>query len=128
MLDVGKGKRADERFHLQSGPPVPHLWRSWFGIVRHVTWSNLFLEDGSPGQFESWWIIGNALHWYKGTVKIDGTRTRMYWSGQLDDGNGARYIPDANKYVATTTEREKFSVRFFVDPNNPPTWDTMGNS
>lgn len=129
MLDLHKGARPDERFHLQTGQPVPHVWRSWFGVVRHVTWRNLFLDDGTTGHFESWWIIGNALHWYKGNVKCDGSRTRWYWAGEdrLDDGVQPHYVPDPGKYVMTTTPKEKFSVRFFVDPA-PAEWDLMGGA
>ncbi len=125
MLDLHKGARPDERFHLQRGQPVSTVWR-WFSIKR-VTWSHLFLPDGTPGSWVSWWVIGNALHWYKGTVKCDGTRTRMYWAGQLDDGQGAPYVPDLSCFVMTTTEKEMRSVRFFVDPGEP-TWDNMGGS
>ena len=126
MLQLTKGARPDEHFHLQTGQPVPHVW-TLFGVFKRVTWSNLFLEDGTPGYFTSWWIIGNAIHWYKGTTKVDATRTFMYWNGQLDDGVLPVYTPDPKKYVMTTTEKEKFSVRFFVDPGNP-TWDGMGGS
>jgi len=125
MLQLQKGARPDERFHLQTGPPVPHVTNLWF--MKRVTWSNLFLADGTPGSFASWWIIGNAIHWYKGTVKCDATRTQMYWHEQLDDGAWPPYTPDPAKYVMTTTEKEKFSVRFFVDPGEP-TWSNMGGS
>lgn len=128
-LDLHKGTRPDpyERYHLQVGQPLFRVWRSWFGIVKHVTWSHLFLEDGRPGAFESWWVVGNAVHWYKGNVKCDGTRTRMYWGGELDNGLFPTYTPDTNKYVMTTTPKEKFSVRFFVDPAEPR-WDVMGGA
>jgi len=125
MLQLTKGARPDERFHLQTGPPVPKVTNLWF--MKRVTWSNLFLADGTPGVFTSWWIIGNAIHWYKGNVKCDATRTHMYWNGQLDDGVGEAYVPDPKKYVMTTTEKEKFSVRFFVDPGTPE-WSNMGGS
>lgn len=125
MLDLHKGARPDERFHLQDGPPVPTVKRFLFNKL--VTWSNLILPDGSAGKWSSWWLIGNALHWYKGNCKCDGTRTRMYWNGQLDDGQGVPYKPDPNKYVMTTTEKEKFSVRFFTDPGDP-VWDNMGGA
>jgi len=126
MTDLMKGARPDERFHLQTGPPVPHVW-TLFGVFKRVTWSNLFLEDGTPGVFTSWWVIGNAIHWYKGNVKCDATRTFMYWKGQLDDGVAIPYAPDPKAYVMTTTSKEKFSVRFFVDPGEP-VWTNMGGS
>ena len=122
-----KGHRPDEQFHLQTGQPIPHVINLW--AVKYVRWSNIFLEDGTPGYFHSWWVIGNAVHWYKGNVKCDGTLTLWYWAGddRLDDGLPPHYVPDPNKYVMTTTPKEKFSVRFFVDPNEPR-WDVMGNS
>ena len=128
MLDLGKGARPDEQgyFHLQSGPPVPHISTvGW--LWKKVTWSNLFLADQSPGRWESWWLIGNSLHIYKGTAKVDGTRTRMYWRGQLDDGKGLLYTPDPNLYVVTTLPKEMLSVRLFTKPS-PPHWDSMGGA
>lgn len=129
MLDLHKGARDDERFHLQTGPPVATVSRKWWGLglVKVVTWGNLFLPDGSPGRFCSYWVIGNALHWYEGDCKVDGTRTYMYWAGQLDDGQGPAYVPDLNKYVVCTTDKEKYSVRFFVDPGEP-IWSNMGGA
>lgn len=125
MLDLNKGARPDERFHLQTGAPIPQVTR--FLIGKRVTWNGLYLADGSPGYFVSWWLFGNGLHWYRCNAKVDGTRTRMYWAGQLDDGVVPQYIPNPIKYVVTTTKKEMASVRFFVDPGEP-TWDGMGGS
>ena len=129
MLDLHKGARPDEKFHLQTGKPVATITRPWWrlGLVKIVTWHNIFLQDGTAGKFQSHWLLGNGIYWYEGTVKCDGTRTRMYWSGQLDDGKGPAYWPDLNQYVMTTTETEKHSVRFFVDPGDAQ-WDSMGGS
>ena len=126
MLDLYKSARPDEHFHLQTGPPVPTVGRVW-GLYKRVTWRNLFLPDGSSGSFVSWWVIGNAIHWYRGTVKCDGTRTRMYWAGQLEDWQGVPYVADLACYVMCTTKKEMRSVRLFVDPGEP-TWDNMGGS
>lgn len=126
MLDLHKGAKEYEHFHLQSGPPVPTVTRCWW-IYKLVTWSNLWLPDGTRGTFRSWWLIGNLLHWYAGDCKCDGTRTRAYWDGQLDDARGEPYIPNPTMYVMTTTGKEKTSVRFLVDPGDP-TWDGMGGS
>lgn len=125
-LDLHKGARPDERFHLQKGAPVPAVSRSW--LTKTVRWANIFVDDkGTPGTFVSWWILGNALHWYKGNVKCDASRTYAYWAGQLDDGQGQPYTPDPELYVMTTTEKEKLSVRFFVDPADP-NWTSMGGA
>lgn len=125
MLNLHKGAKEYERFHLQYGPPVPKVWK--FLGMKHVSWSNLCLPDGTAGRFSSWWLIGNVIHWYRGDMKCDGTRTRMYWAGQLDDGQGTPYTPDPRQYVMCTTEKERFSLRGFVDPGEP-TWDNMGGS
>lgn len=128
MLDLGKQARPDEHgyFHLQTGPPVAHVARLWV-FWKRVTWTNLFLKDGTPGWWESTWLIGNAVHYYRGNAKVDATRTFMYWNGQLDDGQGMPYVPDPNKYVVTTLKSEMTSVRFFTDPSEPH-WDAMGGS
>ena len=125
MLNLHKDAKPFEHFHLQMGQPIPHVVN--LKIFKRVVWENLQLPDGSPGFFSSWWIIGNAIHWYLGNVKCDGTRTRMYWAGQLDDGVEPVYVPDLTHYVMSTTEKEKTSVRFFVDPGEP-VWDNMGGS
>lgn len=129
MLDLHKGARPDERFHLQFGEPKARVRRPWWGLglVKRVTWSNISLRNGTPGRWESWWLFGNAIHWYAGTCKCDGTRTRMYWLGQLDDGQEQPYTPDFQSFVMTTTEKEMRSVRFFVDPGEP-VWSNMGGS
>lgn len=125
MLNLHKDARPDERFHLQTGAPVPQVTNLW--VMKRITWSNIFLEDGTPGTFTSWWFIGNAIHYYKGTVKCDATRTFMYRQGQLDDGVWPTYEPQPDQFVMTTTPKEKFSVRFFVDPGEP-VWTNMGGS
>ena len=51
----------------------------------------------------------------------------MYWNGELDDGVGPTYVPALTKYVMTSTTKEKFSVRFFVDPSEA-NWDSMGGA
>ena len=128
MLDLGKGARPDEQgyFHLSPGPPMAHVKRVWV-VYKKVTWSNLFLADGSPGKWESWWLIGNLIHYYRGTAKIDATRTHMYWNGQLDDGKGLPYVPDPTKYVVTTLPKEMRSFRIMTDPGEY-SWQDMGGS
>lgn len=125
MLDLHKGARSDERFHLQGGAPVARKTRFGFGYV--ITWSNIQQEDGTPGTFRSWWFFGGKIHWYQGNTKCDGTRTRMYWYGQLDDGKEPPYVPDPLMYVMTTTPKEKLAVRFNQTPS-APTWDAMGGA
>lgn len=124
-LNLLKGAKDFERFHLQVGMPTFHITHFWIGRV--TVWGNLTLPDGTAGSFKSWWWFGNALKWYYGTTKCDATRTSMYWNGQLDDGVEPRYVADANKYVMTSTFKERFSVRFFGTPD-PASWQTMGGS
>ena len=125
-LDLHKGAKDFEKFHLQIGKPLFAITK--FGpLFKKVSWYNLTLPTGAAGYFESYWLFGNAVHWYKGDCKCDGTRTRMYWAGQLDDGKLPHYTPNPSFCVMTTTEKEKGSVRFFVDPNEPA-WDNMGGS
>jgi len=125
MLDLHKNARPDERFHLQLGPPTPVVSNWW--LARIVRWQNVKLADGTPGSFTNWWLFGNAIKWYTGTAKCDGSRTRMYWAGQLDDSRGTPYVPDYSQHVMTTTPKEMFTLRFFTDPSAPK-WDTMGGA
>ena len=118
MTDLMKGARPDEHFHLQAGPPVPHVVRL-LGL-RRTAWSNLFLSDGTPATFISWWLW--KLQWYHGTAKCDGTRTRMAWAGQLGD-------PVAlDQYVMTTTPKEMHAFRWRSAGPSDPTWDNQGGS
>ena len=125
-LNLGKGARPDEQgcFHLQRARPTPFLWT--FGLVRKTTWHNIFLKDGSPATFISWWV-GKAQR-YAGTAKCDATRTRMYWAGQLDDGIGEPYVPDPWCYVMTTLPKEMTAFRWRSAGPSKPTWDSMGGS
>lgn len=125
MLDLHLNARSDERFHLQTGEPRPIISGGWF--KRTIRWTNLFLPDGTPGVFVSTWMFGNSVHWYSGTVKCDGTRTHMYWWGQLDDGVEPKYTPSIIQYVMTTTPKEMLSVRLFTKPGEL-VWSNMGGS
>jgi len=118
MLQLNKGARHDEYFHLQNGPPVPKVMRI-LGL-RRTAWTHLFLPDGSPAMFISWWVW--KLQWYHGTAKCDGTRTRMGWAGQLGDPT------DPTQYVITTTPSEMHAVRWRSNGPSEPTWDGMGGS
>lgn len=127
MLDLHKGARPDERFHLQKGQPVCTVKKGPFGVWKIVRWSNLFLPDGRPGQFTSYWVW--PFHWYTGNVKCDGSRSHWFHgsSDALDDGTWPHYVGDKDYYVMCTTETEKRAFRVFVDPGEP-TWDNMGGS
>lgn len=118
MIDLMLGAQPYERFHLQYGRPTPSQW-SW-GPFRRTWWYNLSLPDGSKGTFVSWWI--GKLQWYHGTVKCDGTRTKMAWDGQLGDPTAA------NQYVMTTTPKELSAFRWREQGPSTPTWDGMGGS
>lgn len=113
-LDLLRGARADERFHVQDGPPVVVSHFDW-GILRRTVWHS------APGRFTSWWLVGH-LQWYHGTAKCDGTRTRMAWDGQLGDR-----LP-MTRYVMTTTPAELSAFRWRTQGPGPPVWDNQGGS
>ncbi len=121
----GNVPRPDEEFHLQKGEPVSRTVTFAFGLGFVRIWHNLSLADGRMGKFRSWWLFGQRVHWYKGNVKCDGSRTYMYWNGQLDDGMPPKYIPDPTLYVMTTTPKEKLAVRFNQTPGEV-SWNNMG--
>ena len=124
MLDLKSGARDDEQFHLQDGQPTAKIMSRGF-FHTHITWNDLFLPDGTTGEFCSHWILGGLFHWYHGTCKCDGSRTKAYWAGQLDNGQKPKYKPDAYKYVMTTTPKEMHAFRVFQKVKDP-NWDNMG--
>ena len=66
-----------------------------------------------------WW-----LRWYWGTGKVDGTRTQMYWNGQLGDPGDPPGDPKC--YVVNTWAQEMWSVRFHKDSLDLYRWDNQG--
>jgi len=118
LLNLLTGVRPDERFHLQTGPPVPHVVRL-LGL-RRTEWTNLILPDGAPATFISWWLW--KLQWYHGTAKCDGTRTRMGWSVELGDPTAP------NQYVITTTPSEMHAFRWRSNGPGEPIWSNMGGA
>ena len=124
MLDILLRARPDERFHLQIGQPISVVWE--WGPFRRTTWTNIFLPDGTPGAFVSWWFW--KLQIYHGTTKCDASRTIWYWNEQLDDGNQLPYAADPSRYVMTTTPKEMLAVRWRAGGRQPVEWNNMGGS
>lgn len=118
MIDLMLGAQPYERFHLQYGQPKSSAWI--VGPFRRTRWHNLVMLDGSKGTFISWWLWN--LQWYHGTVKCDGTRTKMAWAGQLGDPTLA------DQYVMTTTPKEMSAFRWRTSGPSEASWDGMGGS
>jgi hypothetical protein len=59
-----------------------------------------------------------------GTVKCDGTRTRMYWAGQLGD----KEPRSTDLFVMTTTTKELSAFCWRSNGAGKPRWDGMGGS
>ncbi len=122
-LNLHKGARPDERFHLQIGQPTLKTWKQWGRVFRYLSWENVYLPDGSPGYWKSIWFWKLQIYW--GNTKCDGTRTGMYWNNQLDNDHA-----DRNKYVMTTTPKEMWAFRWRsrgMKPINSQTaWTDMG--
>ena len=116
MLQLTKGARPDEIFHIQAEQPVPTQWSS--GPFRRTTWSHLALPDWSPGTFVSYWI--GRLQYYHGTAKCDATRTVMLNTGELGEPTPG--------YVITTTPSEMHAFRWRTKGPEEPVWTNMGGS
>ncbi len=120
MINLMKDARPDEVFHLQTGQPeVEHHFDWW--VLRRTVWSNLWLKYGGEAHWTSWWLF-NHLQIYYGTAKCDGTRTQMYWNGQL----GEKGSP--TMYVMTTTPSEMWAFRWRTNGPTPPIWNDMGGT
>jgi hypothetical protein len=120
-FDLHYNARPDERFHLQPfQPEVKSHWDWW--ILRRTSWTKIHNEDRTPGRFISWWLC-RRIQWYHGTVKCDGTRTRMGWNGELGEPR-----PLGHQYVMTTTPKELLALRWRSNGPGEPTWDGMGGS
>lgn len=127
MLQLDKGARDDERGHFFLGPePVLHSFKAGRFGYREAVWS-VPKADGERGWFVSRWWFGH-LQYYRGDAKCDGTRTRMYWQGQLDDGQGEPYQPHLSQYVYTDLPRELWAFRWRQGGPGEPRWDNMGGS
>ena len=120
-LDLHKGARPDERFHLQRGQPTVKRHFDWTWL-RRTSWKDIRLVDGTTAKWISWWFF-NHLQIYHGTAKCDGTRSRMYWLGQLGNPPGG-----TEYYVMTTTPSEMWAFRWRTNSPGPPVWDDMGGS
>ena len=116
MVDLMKGARPDERFHVQSDEPSPQqqIW----GPIRRTTWDKLMNPDGSVGTFTSWWFY--KLQYYAGSTKCDATRTIMMNDGQLGDPTPG--------YVMTTTPTELHAFRWRANGPGIAEWRNMGGS
>jgi hypothetical protein len=123
VLDIAKGAREDERehFHLMRGAPTYYQYK--FGPFRKTVWRMPFM-GGS--YFTSYWFW--KIQFYTGNCKVDGTRTTMYWLGQLDDGGFPPYISNTQQYVVTTHPKEMKAFRFRRNGPGEPAWNNMGNS
>jgi hypothetical protein len=117
MIDLHKGARPDEVFHVQAAQPTFRQWSC--GVVRWTVWENIYLADGTPGRFVSRWLF-NRLQWYQGTVKCDGTRTAMLNRGDLGEPTPG--------YVMTTTPTELAAFRWRSNGPGEAQWDNMGGS
>jgi hypothetical protein len=101
MIDLQRDARPDERFHL-SGAPTMSTYGRWDWLYRRVEWYF------PAGQHFHTSILLWVFRWYRGEAKVDGTRTQAYWAGVY----GQPVYPSL--YVATTTDKEMFSVRLSV--------------
>lgn len=128
-LDLHLNTRPDEHGHFYLGL-IPELIKTteikWLGFRRTV-WK-VYKQDGTPGRFTSLWFFGK-LQMYHGDAKVDGSRTRNYWDGLLDDGKEPTpYIPDPTRYVYTDLPKEMYAFRWRTKGPGTVRWDTMGGS
>lgn len=127
-LNLHKGARPDERFHMQVGRPEIKTHWELGKLFRFISWENIYKPDSKPAFWWSIWIW--CFQIYFGNSKCDGTRTGMYWNHQLDNINHNTSI-----YVMTTTPKEMKAARWSTKAyhfgwkpvrNDETNWRDMG--
>jgi hypothetical protein len=116
-VDLQKGARVQDQFELWRKPVQMKVWGNPY-VYQTVTW-----YDQAGIAYFKVHILGWFTRWYTGTAKIDGTRTRMFWSGQL---GGREYMLDQDLYVMNRWEKELKSFRVHNQPLDLYRWDNMG--
>ena len=125
MRDAPRAEPDEQRAYFYLGTQ-PHLLRHevhWYGRV--TVWE-VPRRDGTVGTFTSRWF--GRLQYYYGDAKADGTRSRWYWDGRLDDGRQPTYLPDSRMYVYTDLGKELKALRWVTAGPGEPRWDNMGGS
>jgi hypothetical protein len=122
-LDLGQGARPEDDFTLWKRPLCMKTFGSPWFFQRVLWFACSEVEDpyklGLQPYFEAS-ILFWFFRWYTGTAKIDGTRTKMYWYGQLGG------VPDQSMYVVNRWSKEMFSVRIRWRKPDHMRYDNMG--
>jgi hypothetical protein len=129
-LNLYKDAKIGEKFHLQPTQPlyVEEYFKWGCGRVRQVKWFGLKTDKNEIGIFNSWTLRlydiddnhFRAIQYYKGTVKCDGSRSKMLFNGQL---GGTAF--EQLMYVMTTTPSELMALRI-KKIDKVPVWNNMG--
>jgi hypothetical protein len=116
-VDLQKGARPDDHFVLWRKPLQMKVWGNPY-IYQTITW-----YDAQGIQYFKVHILGWYTRWYTGNrAKIDGTRTKMFWAGQL---GGQSHVLDQDLYVMNTWSKEMSSFRFHGTPLDLYRWDNQ---
>jgi hypothetical protein len=126
-LQLDKDARPSEAgtFFLSSVAPSVVSHRDW-GWLRWTRWA-VPTRSGDEGRFTSVWLFGH-IQGYWGDAKHDGTRTVMYQTGQLDNGDGVQYVPLGGHYVYTDKPSELCAFRWRTAGPSPVDERNMGGS
>jgi hypothetical protein len=126
-LQLDKDARPSEAgtFFLSPTAPTVLSHRDW-GWLRWTRWA-VPTRSGDAGRFTSVWLFGH-LQFYWGDSKHDATRTYLYQSGQLDNGDGAPYTPISVYRVYTDKPSELRAFRWRTAGPSPVDERNMGGS
>jgi hypothetical protein len=126
-LQLDKDARPSEAgtFFLSSGVPRVVSHHDW-GWLRWTRWA-VPTRNGHEGRFTSVWLFGH-LQFYWGDAKHDATRTYLYQTGQLDNGDGVPYTPVSGYRVYTDKPSELRAFRWRTAGPAPVDERNMGGS
>ena len=115
-VDLHKDARPDDQFELWYKPLKMEVYGSPYAY-QQITWSS------DLGVYFTVCIAGYVTRWYSGSAKIDGTRTRMFWAGQL---GGTPEESWKDYYVVNKWAKELTSFRISTSKLDCYRWDNCG--
>ena len=121
MVDLGKWEKEPDKnkFSFRTGP-ITHKKYGWDWLISYRRWK-IGVEQSA---FFHVFVFAYVLRWYIGKYKVDGSRTRWYWGGLLQEPGDP--IPNRNWYVVNDYNKsERWALRLHATDLDVDRWDNM---